>query len=763
MNSYFTRPAAFFICVILFFLAGCTSDIEKKEKFLSQADTFIVQQDFNKAIIQLKNAIEIDPKSSRAWEMLTKAYFKLGDAQQGFNSLLKLEQINPDNLDTVIQVASFYLLAQQVKEAKDRVDQVLAKQPEHIPALYLKAAILNRNKENLDNVAGIYEKILALDANQPRAHLALSRIYFARSEHAAAEKSLKNALTLEPENTRLYKTLFGFYLSRNDVASAEAVLEELMTKNPADPDPHIFLGSFYLDRNALEKAETYFLTALKKDPENLSAHMLLANVYNRQNMRSEAEAYIQKALNLEPENHAVINTGAEFYFSHKNFARAREMVDKILAQRPGFLPARILKGKILAEKKEFEGAETIFHTLIQEEPESGRYYYLLGSVLEKKGEISQAKSFLSTAIEKDPGLFQARLLMGNIHLRQKDMDLARTSAQKVLEQMPDNYGASMLLGNVLLATRKIQPARDIFEQLTSLAPDNPSAYFRLGILERSEKNYDKAIKQFTHALTIDPDLMDVFSSLISVYALQNRYDRALQTCDDHLAARGKQNHVIAAVIYNLKAGIYLADNQVEKALDTFEQSILKNPDYAPPYISMARVLIARNRIDDAILACTRLIENRPDQPAAHTLAGTLYEKTNRHDLAQTHYEKALEIDAAHVPALNNLAYLYAEQNRHLNQALELARQAKKLTGQVPAIMDTLGWVYYKKKLYDSAAMEFEAAAGIDPENPVFFYHLGLAYEKLGRAEEAKKALNTALAVQDDFNGADTAKKILEAL
>jgi tetratricopeptide (TPR) repeat protein len=256
--------------------------------------------------------------------------------------------------------------------------------------------------------------------------------------------------------------------------------------------------------------------------------------------------------------------------------------------------------------------------------------------------------------------------------------------------------------------------------------------------------------------------MDVFSALISVYALQKKHDQALALCDTHLADRGK-NPMIAAVVLNLKANIYLADNQLEKALSTYGESIQKNPGYVTPYLSLAKIYTAQNRIDDAIDTYTALIENRPDQAAAHTLAGTLYEKKGQYDLARTHYETALKIDPNLIPALNNLAYLLTEQDSDLDQALDLARQARRQADQIPAVMDTLGWVYFKKGLYDSAVMEFEAAAGIDPSNPIFFYHLGLAFHELGRSEDARAALETALTLQPDFKGADTARKILGTL
>lgn len=110
--------------------------------------------------------------------------------------------------------------------------------------------------------------------------------------------------------------------------------------------------------------------------------------------------------------------------------------------------------------------------------------------------------------------------------------------------------------------------------------------------------------------------------------------------------------------------------------------------------------------------------------------------------------------------MNNLAYLYAQLDKNLNQALELARKAKEKMLNHPAIIDTLGWVYYKKKLYDSAVGEFKASLKLNPYNPIFHYHLGLAYHKQLKLKKADEAFKKALEIQDDFEGADEAKKIL---
>jgi tetratricopeptide (TPR) repeat protein len=154
------------------------------------------------------------------------------------------------------------------------------------------------------------------------------------------------------------------------------------------------------------------------------------------------------------------------------------------------------------------------------------------------------------------------------------------------------------------------------------------------------------------------------------------------------------------------------------------------------------------------------VDRVPDQAGPHILLGTIYDMQNRSDLSEKHYREALDIDPKSVPAANNLAWILAERGENLNQALELAQRAKARFPENAAIIDTLGWVYYKKGLYDNALTEFTDAVQKLPENPVVRYHLGLAYYKKGENDKAKQELEKALSLNASFDGADEAKKIL---
>ena len=111
--------------------------------------------------------------------------------------------------------------------------------------------------------------------------------------------------------------------------------------------------------------------------------------------------------------------------------------------------------------------------------------------------------------------------------------------------------------------------------------------------------------------------------------------------------------------------------------------------------------------------------------------------------ARDAYEKVLSINPNFVPALNNLAYLDAERLNDLDKAYELARRARDLQGDDPAIADTLGWVLSKRGDYQQALTILQESAEKLPDNPEIQFHLGMTAYAMGQTDIAKVALKKA--------------------
>ena len=99
---------------------------------------------------------------------------------------------------------------------------------------------------------------------------------------------------------------------------------------------------------------------------------------------------------------------------------------------------------------------------------------------------------------------------------------------------------------------------------------------------------------------------------------------------------------------------------------------------------------------------------------------------------------------------------------NLDEALKLAEEAEQAR-PAAGIIDTVGWVHYKRDEYDKAIEKFQKAIELSPLQPTIRYHLGLAYAKQGNKEMALQELNNAIRIDPDFKEAEDTRKVIEEL
>ena len=118
--------------------------------------------------------------------------------------------------------------------------------------------------------------------------------------------------------------------------------------------------------------------------------------------------------------------------------------------------------------------------------------------------------------------------------------------------------------------------------------------------------------------------------------------------------------------------------------------------------------------------------------------GTLYDRLGERGKSIFQMKKVIEIDSNHVQGLNYLAYTYAEASENLDEAEQLALRALDLQPNDGYILDTVGWVYFRRGETEEAIRYLEAAISQKPNEAVVAEHLGDAYyvyELVGKAKE----------------------------
>ena len=107
--------------------------------------------------------------------------------------------------------------------------------------------------------------------------------------------------------------------------------------------------------------------------------------------------------------------------------------------------------------------------------------------------------------------------------------------------------------------------------------------------------------------------------------------------------------------------------------------------------------------------------------------------------------------------------IWEQTGGDLDKALGLAQKALAQRPEEPSVLDTVGWVYYKKTDTAKAVEYLEKARAKSADDPSVNYHLGMAYAKAGKKEQAKEYLKKALAAGREFQGKADAEKALGGL
>jgi tetratricopeptide (TPR) repeat protein len=135
-------------------------------------------------------------------------------------------------------------------------------------------------------------------------------------------------------------------------------------------------------------------------------------------------------------------------------------------------------------------------------------------------------------------------------------------------------------------------------------------------------------------------------------------------------------------------------------------------------------------------------DNRDLRLIIEVEAGQYQHQLGRYPEAVEAYQRVLDLVPDQVLAHNNLAYLYAEELKQPEKALEHAERANAIKPDDAAILDTLGWVRFKLRKYREAedalyqSIKLEGSA----DN---HYHLACVFSETDRLDQALIYLSRA--------------------
>ncbi|TKB60178.1 MAG: tetratricopeptide repeat protein [Nitrospira sp.] len=732
----------------------------KKAGHRERGAAYFEKGQYQEAIIEYRNVVQLDPQDAQTHYQLALAYLKLGSVQsvyQAFDELTRTVELDKTNQDAQLKLGELFILGHEPAKARERAEIVLVSAPQNTDGLILRGRSFINERKYKEGIADL-KKALDLDPKNIQTYIDLARVYFTMNDRTAAEGALNQALSINPRSLDVLLAFADFHDSTGQSERAETRYTQALETDPDNEAVSLRLASYYQRHTKLVEAEATLQQLASRKPQGDTPQIYLGDYYTATGQPAKALTSYRRATEIAPSSTMARDKLIAHYLDTGKVADAAPLVNAIREKDKHDLMGQFFDARIKLTQAKTDEAITLLQDALKSNPQFSGAHYFLGIAYLQKQQLPQARAAITDAIKFNPQFGEAHTALAQIHLTEGSPDLALEQAQAAIQLNPRNVQAATIAGTAYLHKRDLPKSRKMFEAIAQALPAEPIGPYNLGLVAQAEKNDAKALAYFEDAVAKRPTAIDPILQIVSIKNAQGKILEARERVIRQLELAPK-----SPPLHNLVGQLWLTTKDSAQAEKAFKTAIELDSSFLAPYLNLARSYYQAGKVDHAITEYETVLAKNPNASDALMMLGIIHNGRNEHEKARERYEHILKLNSRFAPAANNLAWLIAEQGGNLDVALAYAQTAREQRTEDPNVADTLGWIYYKKNTYLLAVSLLKEATDKLPNEPLAHYHLGMAQAKTNDATAAKHSLQTALRLSAHFPGADEARTTMERL
>jgi len=763
------KKLSLIILLIFTLLLACTSKEKRLEEFISNGQKLMQKGEYKKAILEFKNALQLDPKNPKALFFLGKAYLAIKEFRKAYSKFLRVIEIDPNYDDARVEIASILVFARQPDEAIKHLKKIKdpKKYEPRISIIKARAFII---KEEYKKAADILLKVKNADKNK-QIQMLLCLCYKKLGDFNKMIECVKRWREIDKKDPGSYIFLAQYWLQKGEKEKALKELDEMVKNNQSDelklfyalsleklgfvekaqtafdklPSKPDFLrekAKFYFRHKKIKKAEAILKELIKKDPKDVLSVIVLSEILFKTGRPELAYKEIDQSLHKvedKKDREKLLFEKARLKALQGKLDEAKKLCQSILKEDQAMLDAHFLLGKILFYEGKLDDAEVHLYQVAVSRPNNVEAQILLSRCQFLNKKPSMAEDTLKDALSRMPKNQRLRLELVRFYLIRKRYKDAIKVLEKGISMDPKNIAFLKTKGEIELFTKEYEKAKADFEKIINIKPDSAIGFMELGRLYLIKKEYDLALDFFKKAYA-KKDGINAFPMIIEVYLRKKDLSSAIKFCQEEIKRAPN-----SAIPYYFLGRIYLIKKDIKKAKDMFLKANSLAPNWQEPYRAIASIYLIQGKVDQAIAELEKTFKKRPNLQVGISLA-MLYEYKKDFKKAEDIYNYLLKLYPNSAVLLNNLAYFYADHSFEK----EKLKKARKLIARVlsrfpdnPNFLDTAAWIEYKLKNFNIAWAYIQDAVRNSNRDIIYLHAAKIAY-KLGEKEEAQKYLNIAI-------------------
>jgi tetratricopeptide (TPR) repeat protein len=575
----------------------------------------------------------------------------------------------------------------------------------------------------------------------------LSVAYFqalvSNNQVSEAEKLARDVIAKNKTYAPIYDILYIQYMRTKRADEGEKVLKEKLENNPKQSTFVLQLMQHYFLLNKRQEMDA--MVARLTDEKNFPEGHLLAGdfFYFRAREYDRAQAQYEAGMKAVPKDKAVYQKRMiELYAATGKNQEANQMLADLIKENPKDSDAIAMRAALMlstGNRDQINTAANDLQALVTKNPQNHLLRFNLARAQLAKGDVEAARLQLEEAVKLRTDFIAARDLLARINLVKGDAGKALKAADEIIALDRNNLQAHLIRSSALLGMNDRDKAREELEYITKTFPQNVDARYQIGFLAFQEKDYKRAGQIWTDLYKSNPNDRRGLVGVTEAYAAENHMNEAIAEMQKALDKEPERRDLKLYI-----ANLYVRAERYDDAIKMYNGLLEKEPKNADLHFKLAETLRRKGDVNQAIDNFRKCGQESTSATICLVQMALLLDAIGKRDQAKPVYEQILKIQPDQPVALNNLAFIKAEEGVDLDQALTMAQRARQKNPASDDIADTLGWIYIKKSLSEEAVRIFRDLVQKEPKNPNFHYHYGMALAQKGDKISAKKELEQAL-------------------
>jgi Flp pilus assembly protein TadD len=303
---------------------------------MNLAYLYLEKREPAKAVVQLREVLNLEPGNTEVMVMLGDAYLATGATDEAERQYLDALEGRLDNAGALLGLAQISRVKGELKETTLYLTRVATLSADSkSPEFLYKFATIALQAGMSDAAKAAMENALKLRPNEPAYLLTLGIAWIRKGDLFEAEKAFRHVIQLQPNNEPAQIHLGYVLLNQKKYDEARLWLEKSARAPTAIPEVFYYLGLVAQEQNDDLKAIALFEKAVQKLPNYAHARIALGSSYIRLRNYPRAKEELETAVKLDPDEPKAHYNLALLYARLKDPARAQEemrIVEKLKAK-----------------------------------------------------------------------------------------------------------------------------------------------------------------------------------------------------------------------------------------------------------------------------------------------------------------------------------------------------------------------------------------------------------------------------------------------